>query len=122
MPLIWIPDEDARIIRFKATAPPPPLAEIEARLQELPAEVLAGWAGLVLNDATEFPAPSPDYMRSIIPEFAQLAKRAGIRRYAVLTRETVMFGMGRMASYLAEPHLELEAFQTELAAREWLLR
>lgn len=122
MPLEWIPDEDPRILRFKATAPPPPLTEIEARLKALPDSALAGWVGLVLNDATEFPAPSPEYMRAIIPDFAQMAKRAGIRRYAVLTRETVMFGMGRMASYLAEPHLELEAFQSERAAREWLLR
>ena len=122
MPLEWIADPDPRIVRFKATAPPPPLEEIELRLRELPASVRSGWAGLVLNDATEFPAPTPEYFRAIIPEFARMARRAGIVRYAVLTREKVMFGMGRMASYLADPVLELEAFDDERAAREWLLR
>ena len=122
MPLVWIPDPDPRIIRFKATAPPPTLADIEARLRDLPATVRSEWAGLVLNDATEFPAPTPEYFRAIIPEFAEMARRAGIRRYAVLTGEKVMFGMGRMASYLADPVLELEAFEDEWSAREWLLR
>jgi len=105
MPLEWITDPDPRIVRFKATPPPPALEEIERRLGELPESVRAGWAGLVLNDATEFPAPTPEYFRAIIPEFAKIARRAGIVRYAVLTGETVMFGMGRMASYLADPTL-----------------
>lgn len=122
MPLEWIPDPDPRIIRFKATAPPPPFEEIATRLLELPASIRAGWAGLVLNDATEFPAPSAEYIRAIIPEFAKVARRVGIVRYAVLTGEKVMFGMGRMASYLADPVLELEAFDNEREAREWLLR
>lgn len=122
MPLVWLPDDDPRIVRFRATPPPPPLEEIEARLAELPAAVREQWQGLVLNDATEFPAPSPEYFRDIIPEFAKIARRAGIRRYAVLTRETAMYGMGRMAAHLADPVLELEAFRDEASARAWLLR
>lgn len=122
MPLEWVADPDPRIVRFKATAPPPGLDDIERELQNLPAAVRAGWEGLVLNDATEFPAPTSDYMREIIPAFSRMAKRAGIRRYAVLTADLAMFGMGRMASFLADGTLELEAFIDEAKAREWLLR
>lgn len=122
MPLQWIPDTDPRIIVFRATAPPPPLVEIAERLRAIPREALVGWQGLVLNDATEFPAPSGEYMREIIPVFARIAVELGIRRYAILTRDTAMFGMGRMASFLADPVLEMEAFADERAAREWLLR
>jgi hypothetical protein len=122
MPLQWIPDPDPRLVRFKATAPPPTLDEIEAKLGELGVSRSTGWDGLVLNDATDFPAPSAEYMRAIIPAFSVMAKRAGIRRYAVLTSNIAMYGMGRMASFLAEPVLELEAFDDEREAREWLLR
>jgi hypothetical protein len=122
MPLEWIPDPDPRLVRFKATAPPPTLEEIEAKLAELGLSQGTGWEGLVLNDATDFPAPSGEYMRSIIPAFSVMAKRAGIRRYAVLTSDMVMYGMGRMASFLADGVLELEAFSNEQDAREWLLR
>jgi hypothetical protein len=122
MPLEWIPDPDPRLVRFKATAPPPTLDEIEAKLAELGVSKSTGWDGLVLNDATLFPAPSGEYMRSIIPAFSVMAKRAGIRRYAVLTSDMAMYGMGRMASFLADPVLELEAFADEKEARAWLLR
>ena len=76
----------------------------------------------MLNDATAFPAPSGEYMREVIPVFARIAKELGIRRYAILTSEQTMFGMGRMASFLADPVLEMEAFIDEKKAREWLLR
>ncbi len=122
MPLEWVPDPDPRIICFRATAPPPPLTEIAERLRALPRETLSGWEGLVLNDATQFPAPSGEYMREVIPAFARIAKEIGIRRYAILTSEQTMFGMGRMASFLADPVLEMEAFIDEQKAREWLLR
>lgn len=122
MPLEWLADPDPRIICFRATAPPPPLEEIEVRLNELPRKIRTTWEGLVLNDAREFPAPSAEYMRKVIPAFALIAKKLGIRRYAILTADRVMFGMGRMASYLADPVLEMEAFDDEAAAREWLLR
>src|SRR5689334_19075856 len=122
MPLEWVPDPDPRIICFRATAPPPPLEEITARLREIPRDQLAGWEGLVLNDATAFPAPSGEYMREVIPVFARIATELGIRRYAILTSETTMFGMGRMASFLADPVLEMEAFTDEGKARAWLLR
>lgn len=105
-----------------ATAPPPGLDDIERELKNLPAAVREGWKGLVLNDATEFPAPTSDYMRATIPAFSRMAASAGIRRYAVLTADLTMFGMGRMASFLAEGVLELEAFTEEAKAREWLLR
>lgn len=122
MPLEWITDPDPRIIRFTAKAEPPTLEQIEAKLLELKSRVGPDWSGLVLNDATAFPAPSAEYMRRIVPTFAQMAKRVGIRRYAVLTSEVVMYGMGRMASYLADPVIELEAFGDEQEARNWLLR
>ena len=122
MPLEWIPDPDPRLVRFRATPPPPSLEEIEAKLAELGASERTAWDGLVLNDATLFPAPSGDYMRQIIPAFARMAKRAGIRRYAILTGDLAMYGMGRMASFLADPVLEMQAFTDEQEAREWLLR
>jgi hypothetical protein len=122
MSLEWVTDPDPRIIRFTAKDDPPTLEEIERRLQELRTKVGPDWSGLVLNDATAFPAPPAEYMRRIIPAFAQMAKRVGIRRYAVLTSEVVMYGMGRMASYLADPVIELEAFGDEEEARTWLLR
>lgn len=122
MPLEWIPDPDPRIIQFRATAPPPPLDEILARLSAIPKDKLDGWEGLVLNDAREFPAPSAEYMRQVIPTFAVRAQSLGIKRYAILTGDRVMFGMGRMASYLADPVLEMEAFEDEGTARAWLLR
>lgn len=122
MPLEWIPDPDPRLVRFRATAPPPTLEEIEAKLVELGLSEHSGWDGLVLNDATAFPAPSGEYMRQIIPAFAKMAKRAGIRRYAILTGDLAMFGMGRMAAFLADPVLEMQAFGDEAEAREWLLR
>ncbi len=122
MPLEWIPDPDPRLVRFRATAPPPTLEEIEAKLGELGVSEHTGWEGLVLNDATAFPAPSGEYMRQIIPAFSIMAKRAGIRRYAILTGDLAMYGMGRMASFLADPVLEVEAFSDEAEARAWLLR
>lgn len=122
MPLEWVPDPDPRIVRFKATAPPPTLEDIERELNNLPAAVREGWDGLVLNDATEFPAPTAEYMREIIPAFSRMAQRVGIRRYAVLTAGLAMFGMGRMASFLADGSLELDAFSDEEKARAWLLR
>lgn len=122
MPLEWIDDPDPRLVRFRATAPPPTLEEIEAKLAELGLSDRTGWEGLVLNDTTAFPAPSAEYMRQIIPAFAKMAKRAGIRRYAILTGDLAMYGMGRMASFLADPVLEMEAFANEQDAREWLLR
>ena len=122
MPLEWIPDPDPRLVRFRATAPPPTLDEIESKLAELGVSENRGWEGLVLNDATAFPAPSAEYMRQVIPAFAKMAKRAGIRRYAILTGDLAMYGMGRMASFLADPVLEMQAFGNEAEAREWLLR
>lgn len=122
MPLEWVPDPDPRIIRFRATAPPPSLEEIEAALREWAAGEHSRWEGLVLNDTTAFPAPTAEYMREIVPPFAAMAVRAGIRRYAILTGEITMFGMGRMASFLADPILEMEAFDNEAKARQWLLR
>lgn len=122
MPLEWVADPDPRIIRFTARAEPPTLEQIEAKLLELKARVGPEWSGLVLNDATAFPAPSAEYMRRIVPAFAQMAKRVGIRRYAILTSEVVMYGMGRMASYLADSVIEIEAFGDEAEARSWLLR
>ena len=117
-----MPDPDPRIIRFRATAPPPTLEEIEAKLREWATAEHSGWAGLVINDATAFPAPTGEYMRQTIPAFAAMATRVGIKRYAVLTGDIAMYGMGRMASFLAHPVLELEAFASEEEARTWLLR
>lgn len=122
MPLDWIPDPDPRLVRFRVTAPPPTLEEIEGTLEEFGVSQHTGWQGLVLTDATAFPAPSGDYMREIVPAFARMAKRVGIRRCAILTGDLAMFGMGRMAAFLADPVLEMEAFGNERAAREWLLR
>ena len=122
MPLEWIADADPRIIRFRVTADRPTLEEIETRLRELAAQVGDRWDGLVLNDARELPPPPADYMRSVVPPFAAMARRVGIRRYAILTADRTMYGMGRMASYLADPVLEMEAFESEAEAREWLLR
>jgi len=122
MPLRWHADTDPRILWFVATGDPPSLEQIVAAIAQVPSADHPAWAGLVINDTRAFPAPTAEYMRQIMPTFGKAARGAGIERYAILAGETTMYGMGRMASFLADPGIAVEAFTDEAAAREWLLR